>query len=292
MLKKIILVGIGIGLFFTFLALAVTGGDAVAPAAPTAPATGLPASLDAFYPPASAMPAYLFAMHEMSTPLSGIMVDLQQNDPEKAARNYDRFKSQYAKVAAMVPEWQERFPSEPVEKLGRALQSGKMEEVFGAMEALGKSCNGCHQIYMPMAQHKFHWGDFSSVSAQDPLSGEEVSFSQLMLMMESNMTGIGIDLTEGEIENARQNLAGFEARFNAMAHTCQACHETERKYYVSQDITSAFGELRGLLSADPVDPGAVGGKLRMLGQESCSKCHLVHIPAAYAQTVLRAASAK
>lgn len=287
MLKKFIMVGIGIGLVFTLLALAVTGGDSVAP---SAPAAALPTSLDAFYPPASAMPAYLFAMHEMSTPLSGIMVDLQQNDPQKAALNYEKFKTVYAKVAAMVPEWTGHFPLEPVEKLGLSLHSADMQEVFGAMEALGNTCNGCHRTFMPMAQQKYHWGDFSAVSGHDPLSGGEVSFSQLMLLMESNMTGISLDLMEGELENARQNLAGFEARFAAVAQTCQACHDTERKYYVSDDVTSTIGELRGLLSTDQVDPGAVGGKLRKIGQESCFKCHLVHIPAAYAQALLKTES--
>lgn len=48
MLKKFIMVGIGIGLVFTLLAQAVTGGDSVAP---SAPAAALPTSLDAFYPP-------------------------------------------------------------------------------------------------------------------------------------------------------------------------------------------------------------------------------------------------
>jgi len=244
----------------------------------------LPVSLDNFYPPKSNGPAYLMAMHQMAMPMSGIVNDLFQNDIENANANFEAFKTEYARIAEMIPEWKSYYPAEPVEQLDAAIKSGNPDAVMGAMETIGNSCHSCHQVYMPLAHQKYHWGEFAAVSITDPLSGGDVPFRQMMMMMESNMTGTGIDLKQGQLDNARKNLDGFEARFNAVAQTCQACHDTERKYFVSEDINGAIAGLKTALASEKIDPSAVGGMLQKIGQESCFKCHLVHIPAAYSQS--------
>jgi len=49
-------------------------------------------------------------------------------------------------------------------------------------------------------------------------------------MMETNMTGIGVNLQEGQPDNARLQLNGFQSRFQTVKESCAACHEQERRY--------------------------------------------------------------
>lgn len=246
------------------------------------PAT-LPASLAQFYPPKSPAPVYMLVMHQLSRPLSGMMCDLLEGDMENAQKNFVAFEQQYVKVAGMVPEWSHMFQLAAVEKLGEALSAGKQEEVMAAMGQVGQTCEGCHRTSMPAVQHAYHWPDFDVISTEDPLSKSAVSFKQLMLMMETSMSGTSNDLQQGQLDNARRQLAGFEARFLAMSQTCTACHDTERKYYVDKEVTATIDALKASLSQEEIDPHAIEGMFQRIGQESCYKCHLVHIPAAYAK---------
>jgi hypothetical protein len=76
--------------------------------------TKLPEMLDNYYPPKAQGPIYLFKMHELGKPFTGIVVDLFENDVENARNNFKDFKEKYTDVSKMVPEWQEQFPVEPL----------------------------------------------------------------------------------------------------------------------------------------------------------------------------------
>jgi cytochrome c556 len=241
----------------------------------------LPASLDSLFPPHAQGPRYLLAMHELAAPLSAIVVDLMENDRANAMTDFESFKAKYTAMAQTVPEWRDRFPMGPVENLGKALSEENPDKVMAAVGQMGQTCNQCHFKAMPAGYFKYHWPDFSSVSVTDPLSNKDVPFAQLMQMLETNMTGVGIDLAQGQKENVRRQAQGFAARFAAMKGACASCHESEPKYYVDQDITSLIDELNKQAAQPEIDGKAVGQLLDKIGMESCFKCHLVHIPAAY-----------
>jgi hypothetical protein len=245
--------------------------------------SSLPGSLDNLYPPKSPAPVFYLEMHNLSRPLSGIICDLFENDFENARNDFDAFRKQYVKISSIVPEWAGMYPISAVDQLDTAMKTGDRGKIMSAIDGIGRVCDGCHLKYMPQAQHRYHWGEFSAITATDPLTGEDVSFQQLMLRMESNMTGIGIDLQQGQPENAGKQLGGFEARFQAVKQTCVACHEQERRYYVNDEIIAKFNDLKQVLSKNAVDAKAAGELLQQIGQESCFKCHLVHIPSAYAE---------
>jgi cytochrome c556 len=272
-------------------ALAITAVavlDRTATAEPNAPETesAIPISLDNLYPPKAPAPLFLIAKIEMATRFSGIVGDLFENDPANAQGNYETFKKQYAEMSQMVPEWRESFPLGPIDELGAAMKTGEQPKVMAALEKVGAVCHTCHVQNMARVQQKYHWGDFEGLSVTDPLTGEEVSFPRLMLAIEINMAGVGINLEQGQKENAQKQLAGFKARFAAFKETCQACHDSERKYFVDASIDGMVDRLAAQLEQSTPDPKAVGELLHGIGQESCSKCHLVHIPAAYAQARL------
>lgn len=246
-----------------------------------------PASLANFYPPKSHAPTYLLSMLRLSQPLSSMVCDLLENDVENARLNFETFKKAYIENSEMVPEWKSMYPLEPVEQLGAAITSGDMSKIMPATDAVGAVCHTCHVTNMVPVQLKYRWENFGDIVMTDPLSEQDVSYARLMLMLETNFQGIGNNAAQGQNENALRQLAGFNARFQAMSESCMICHDSERHYYVSKDITDKISALEAELSKPQIDMGAVGGLLKFIGNESCAKCHLVHIPAAYGQQLAK-----
>lgn len=243
----------------------------------------LPSSLDRYFPPAAPGPIYLASMLEMTTPLSGVASDLFEGDTDNARANFEDFKAQYLKVSKMVPEWESYFPAAPVDQLDAAMKSGDPGQVMGVIDNLGKTCNVCHYQYMVPVYQKYHWGDFSILTVTDPISKSDYPYVVFKHMMETDMDAIGIDIAQGQKENAISHLNGFEQRFAALKETCDDCHDSERKYYTDESITGMISGIRSKLNEATVDPAAVGQLLQGIGQESCFKCHLVHAPAVYAK---------
>ncbi len=114
-------------------------------------------------------------------------------------------------------------------------------------------------------------------------SKEQVTFSRLMQYLDANFAGISISVERGDKEVAQRQLQGFSARFQAMKETCGSCHDTERKYYVDENVQTLIDKLGQALAGSSVDPKAVESLRQGIGMESCAKCHWVHIPAAYAK---------
>lgn len=243
----------------------------------------LPVSLDNFFPPKAEQPVYLFMMLDMNKPFAGIISDLFENDIENSRANFEKFKSRYLEISKLVPEWEGYYPAEPLDKLQSALKTGEQGKVMEAFQQVGNICSDCHNKFMPAVQQKYFWGNFRSIKVKDPLTNSEVSNKQLMQFMDVNFTGIVTDVEQGQFENAQRQFQGFRARFQAMEETCINCHDTERHYYVDDNVKKMIDKLGQVLNSTPVDAGAVN-KLHMgIGMESCFKCHLVHIPAAFTQ---------
>lgn len=244
-----------------------------------------PSVLDAMYPPVTEQPVYQLRMMEIEVPMSGILVDLLENDMENVKTNFENFKTQYEKVAKLVPEWENKFPLGPVEGLGIALQSGEQGKVMAAFGELGKVCADCHLETMVKVQQKYHWMDLGEVKATDPLTKEEVNFTTFKQYLSSSFSGISVDLQEGQIENALKQFEGFNARFQTLKDTCGDCHGTsERKYYVDESVQAMINKLgRALKNPSSLNPEQVQKLMMGIGIESCGKCHLVHVPAALAK---------
>jgi cytochrome c556 len=284
------LAAVAIALTLATLALVAPGKTDNPVATDTGTPLTLPPSLDNLYPPNAPAPVYLLNMIELTTSFSGIVSDLLENDLENSRKNYDKFRDKYTEIAASVPEWKDLTPMAPVEELGTAMKSGDPGQIMASVEKAGELCNGCHMKNMPLVQQKYHWGDFDVISVTDPLSGQEVSFGQLMLMMDANMAGVGLDVEQGQRENAMMQAQGLEARFGALKEACSGCHDSEREYYVGNATLDMLDRMKLALDVESPDPQTIGGILNGIGEEGCFKCHLVHIPAAYARYQMRGKS--
>ncbi len=245
---------------------------------------GLPASLDALYPPQAQGPEYLMRMVGLGAAMTGIGVDLAQQDVEHAAQSFAAFRAAYLGVAELVPEWRDRFPIAPVDALGAALASGDPAQVGPAFGAVGGVCASCHHDSMAAAYHRYHWPDANAITTTDPVSGQRVGHAQFMHQLDFSLTGITHDLGQGQVEAARAHYRDFEKRFAALAGTCEDCHGTEERHYFTDAASTARVEAIGAaLAAASPDPAAVQAAVMEVGVATCHRCHLVHVPAAFSK---------
>ncbi len=246
------------------------------------PRASLPPALANFYPPKAQGPVYLIKMIGLAESFGGFLGDLFENDLPNALAGFKEFKAQYGELAGLVPDWSSLFPTAPLDDLARALESGDQGRIMAGVEKVGGNCTACHVEYMAPVQFRFGWPAFSEIKVKDPLTGEDVGFDRLMLFLDVSFSAIGADLKQGQAENAQKQFQGFKARFEAMASTCQECHgQDERKYYVDESVRAMVDDLGKAAAASSPEKS---GKLVMgIGMESCHKCHLVHVPAAFAQ---------
>ena len=238
-----------------------------------------PASMDKFYPPTAESPVFLFMMLEMSTPFTGIVVDLFENDFENVIVNFKNFKQQYAAMSKMVPEWENKFPMDVVDELGKALETKDPGKIMPAYEAVGKVCYDCHTLNMSKVQLRYHWRDMSKIIVQDPLTKEDVPFSVFKHYLASSAEGIGIDLQQGQVENAKMQFQAFNTRFQTFKETCQECHSTERMYYIDEETQAVIDKLGDELDKPDINMEKVGRLAQGIGMGSCMPCHHVHTPA-------------
>ena len=286
-MKKSIFFGVGVSLLFVLAGTQVflvsqQEERSAENLQASAPDDSLPAVLEDLYPPKAQKPVFFLKMLGLAHSFSGTISDFFGSDLPNALDNFQKFKAQYAELASLVPDWKSEYPSAPVEELGTALKTGDQGMFLAAVEKVGGVCSACHVDNMVRVQQKYGWPDFSAIKAKDPLTGEEVDLHMLMVYLDISFTGLGADLEQGQVENAQKQYQGFKARFETMENTCAECHGTdERKYYVDESIRVMVDEL-GKTIAGP-SPEKVEKLVMGIGMESCHKCHLVHLPAAFAQ---------
>ncbi len=242
-----------------------------------------PASLDAYFPPKADEPVYLARMMGLAAPMEAVLVDLLEKDFKNVPAHFERFKAEYAEVSKLVPEWEDKFKQGPVDELGVALESGDPAKVMPAFMKLAGVCHDCHADNMVKVQQRYHWKDTDEIKVEDPVTGEELDFRMFMGNLSLSFAGIVVDTEQGQKENAKKQYDAFKARYEVLKTICQECHDAERKYFVGENIDPWIEQLGQALDAPSVSLQAVGGVAQAIGMESCFKCHLVHIPAAYAK---------
>ncbi len=240
------------------------------------PDTPLPKSLDNLFPPKTQGPIWLFEMLELGEDFLSIPVDLSENDPQNASAHFEKFKAQYEETGKMVPEWEPFFPMYPVNSLEAALKSGDQKEVNAAIANMGQVCENCHLVNMPKVQQKYHWKTFDGKTFME-------IYPQLMKDIDFTFNGVVVDVEKNQRDNAKKHFMGFNATFQVMKETCKNCHTTERKYYVGSSVQGMIDDMGQALNEPSVNVTKVKALSQGIGQESCFKCHLVHIPAALAQ---------
>jgi hypothetical protein len=248
-----------------------------------------PSSLDQYYPPQSEAPVYMLKMQELAGLMGGMFLDLQEGDVDNVSGEFAAFKTSYAEAADMVPEWKALFPNDVVDALGAALQSGEQEGVMAAAMSVGAVCHDCHVANMVKVQQKYHWPEFLSATATDPVTDQEFVITDYMQNMEMAFTGVFTSLQQGQVDRARNYYEQFSSRFVGLANLCMNCHDTERTYFIDESVQRLVRGMGTALESNPPDADRVMELAQRIGEEACMRCHMVHLPAALAQLRFAAA---
>jgi mono/diheme cytochrome c family protein len=244
-----------------------------------------PAVLDSLYPPVAPAPLYLLKMHELGGPLSGMAVKIMEGDRETARALFNTFREQYASVSEMVPEWKADFPLGPLDELDGLIEEGDPGAIMEAFQKVGEVCHQCHLKQMPKVQQKYHWPEFSMISLTDPLSNKELEFRQFMMSMELSVMGMMGELQMSNIDAAIVHMDNFKKYLDPLKESCYACHNSERKYYVDENVDMYIANFEQEIRSEAPNPKSIEQLGQLIGQEMCFKCHLVHVPATYAKSV-------
>ena len=222
-------------------------------------------------------------MFGLAGPFEGIGVDLQEGDMAYLKPNFEAFKTQYDKVSKMVPEWESRFPNNPVNDLGKAIDAGNPAKIGQALGAVGKVCGDCHLVNQVKVQQRYHWRDFADIKIENPVTNQEQEFGDYMTTMAGGFEGAMVDLQEGQLNKAKDNFAAFTSEFETLAKDgCKQCHsdpvtklEIERKYYVDAASMALIDGIGQALNASSPNATAIGNLAGAVGNSICLNCHLV-----------------
>lgn len=242
----------------------------------------LPASLAKHYPPVANHEVFYEFMHDMERTLGAAEVNLREGDMDNALEAYKAFQTKYTNIATLVPEWKHYLDIEVFDVISTALSSGDQGAVMAGFQRLGASCDRCHHDNMARVSLLYRWQRMGEMVVDDPVTGNELPFKLFKHELGYNFNGIGVDLMEGQISAAQNHFTEFKQRFDALADTCAECHETERRYYVDPEIQGTVADLGKQLQSEQPDINRIMGDIQSIGDGSCNKCHLVHVPGSYA----------
>jgi cytochrome c556 len=220
-------------------------------------------------------------MYDMGENMIGITINIQQGDMVNAKKSYQAFAKNYDNSAALVPEWKDYYNKSPVEKMGAALDAGDIPGVFKSMGDVGAGCSNCHKNTMPAVWNKYNWKDFRNVMINTPNPEEpQLPWSAAkMKYLVPGFDGIGINIKQGNQTGAKQSFELFSIMFNNTKQACSACHATERRYYVSDDIMGMIKTMGKEIDAGNLT--AAENIWKGIGAQSCYACHVLHMPASF-----------
>lgn len=243
---------------------------------------GLPQSLDQYYtePVSPGMPfEYLGEMYKLGESMMGIPVNMRQGDYVNAYLSFEEFSQNYEYSSGMVPKWKKYYNQKAIDELGCALEGADPDAICEAMGKVGETCSDCHLDTMTPVYYKYYWGDFREVMIETPdgpLPWKQAKMNDLLV----GFDGIGVNIKEGDQDGAQQSFELFNSTFDNMSFACLECHDSEPRYYVSEDIRAMIVDMGTNISAGNL---IEANYLRYGIGDSCHRCHIVHIPPQYAK---------
>ncbi|NPA42346.1 MAG: hypothetical protein GXO18_08750 [Aquificae bacterium] len=237
-----------------------------------------PASLDKYYPPASNKFEFLSNMHAMSTARTGITVNINEGNWEKALYWAKELKKIYVETSKMVPEWKDYFKPQLADNLIKAVESKNVDKVIEASRKFLQTCAKCHQDNELAVKLTYRFPSFEKIKIEDPVEFMEYETGKYMKAMTDSMKAMKIYLMQGEGDKAQEAGLNFVERARQLRTMCAKCHTNKlsEEVIVGKDYEEALAKLEELLSAEKPNKDDI---FKTLGSitVSCTKCHNVHI---------------
>lgn len=242
----------------------------------TAPgAAELPESLGQWYKPANARQVWLHTMFSLRRELQAVREYAALEDGERLHRWATQLDEHYRSLADMVPEWSgEVEPELAAELLGQALRA-EFAAVERSADRLERSCRSCHRQYQALAALRYRWPRFDALRVSDG-QGREHDLGAHMESMSVAVNRVRIASEDQRWEAATQAADALGGQFEALAATCQGCHDDSapRERILGAETSATLATLRQSLDAQ--DPRASARHLGSLAVQTCARCHSVH----------------
>jgi len=237
-----------------------------------------PKSLDKYYPPASKKFEYLSNMHAMSTAFTGIRLNVNDENWEKALHWAKELRDTYLNTSKMVPEWKNYFKTELADNLVKAVSSRNVDSVIEATKKLGQTCAKCHQDNELAVKLVYRFPSFEKVVIEDPVEFMELETGKYMEKLVSSLKAMKVYLLQGDPERAQEAGLNFVERARQLRSMCSKCHTSKlsEELIVGKDYEKALAKMEEMLSSGKPDKNAVLGTLGKVTL-SCAKCHNVHL---------------
>ncbi len=237
-----------------------------------------PESLDRYYPPASKKFEFVSSMHAMSTAFTGIRLNVNDGNWEKALHWAKELKKTYLNTSKMVPEWKDYFKPALADNLVKAVSSKNVDKVIDATKKLGQTCAKCHQDNELAVKLVYRFPSFEKVMIEDPVEFMEMETGKYMEKLVSSLKALKVYLMQGEPEKAQEAGLNFVERARQLRSMCSKCHTNKlsEELIVGKEYEGALAKMEELLSAGKPDKNAVFNTLGEVAV-SCSKCHNVHL---------------
>ncbi len=245
-----------------------------------------PRSLDKFYPPKSEKYEFLSNMHKMSTAFTGIRVNVNDGNWEKALFWAKKLRDTYVKTRDMVPEWKDYFKVNLAENLVKAVESKDVDKTIEASQKLGKTCSKCHQENELAVKLTYRFPSFEKISLEDPIEFTELDTGKYMEKLTNSMKIMKVYLLQEEAQKAQEEGLNFVERARQLRTMCSKCHTSKvsEEAIFGKSYEEALAYLENLLSAEKPDGKKIIENLKKV-TVSCTKCHNVHlVPAVVRET--------
>lgn len=235
----------------------------------------IPDSFDKFYKKNSS--EYLEKMNELSSSMENVIIDLRDENISNANTSFKIFSKNYKNSLKIIEDWEGYYDTEEIDNLGKAIKSGNISKALETMELVREACTDCHTEIRYVVWAKYEWKDFQDINMNTTDEKESIKSwtTAKTNYLSPGFEGIGISIKEGNKEQALKSIQLFRDMFINMKNACGSCHETEPKYYVSEDVMSKIDDMdRQLSSGNPVK----AEEIRLEIRDECHKCHIVHEP--------------
>lgn len=235
----------------------------------------IPGSFDKYY---KIQPSeYLLKMNELSSSMENVVIDLQDGNISSANKSFNIFSMNYNNSSTMVDGWDRYYDTNEIDDLGRAIHSGNISEAFEMMDNVRDACTDCHREIRYVVWAMYDWKDFQDVkmNTTDANKSQVSWITAKTKYLLPGFEGIGIGLREGQKEQTVKSFELFKNMFINMKDACGSCHNTERKYYVNEDVMSMIDAMEKEISTGNPDKAE---KIRLEIGSECHKCHIIHEP--------------
>jgi cytochrome c556 len=214
----------------------------------------------------------------MSTAFTGIRLNVNEDNWEKAREWAEKLKELYNETSKMVPEWKDYFKPKLADDLVKAVSSRNVDRVIEATRKLGETCAKCHQDNELAVKLTYRFPSFEKVKIEDPVEFMEYETGKYMKEMTNSLKAMKVFLMQGEGEKAQESGLNFVERARQLSAMCSKCHTNKlsEEVILGKDYRQALDRLEELLSTSKPSKEEIYKTLGSI-TVSCTKCHNVHI---------------